>query len=566
MHACEAAEDCCNGSVGTEHLLIGILRIDDAPLTEVLKKQGITHQTIEQEVQILFGFNTSWTHQALYTSTVKSILKDAEILAQKKRKDVVGIDALSQALLEKENNVAQELLRRSGIVIETLIQELNQERIFENCKELKNMNQEVLLRKGKTALRDKEISAMIHTLMKMEKSNCVLTGPAGVGKTAIVEELAARIEKKQVPDALKNCQIAELNVNQLVAGTKYRGEFEARIQHLLSMLENHSEIILFIDEMHLIVGAGKAEGSLDVASVLKPALSRKGLRIIGATTDEEYERWIEKDKALQRRFVRIEVKEPDENMTLAMLKEKSRDLLEFHDLKLQKGLLKQCIRYSKEAFPHLKFPDKAIDLLDMSCSLAQSNSQKTVTLDLLKQAVSSFSSAPIVDEAWMKSLEAKLKMELSSQKVCELKEKITAAISQKSILFVSLFESKERLKRIQNCLVSELNASLWEVNGEILSMISLSDGLKTWSEKTRGLQFQIIWIEDADQLRDDLKTIINKNLMSEFLKLNGLDKTSCGLCVLCTSHQKQSCGFFAEGAKETDSLKSIDERKSSMVS
>lgn len=566
MHACEAAENCRNGSVGTEHLLIGILRIDDAHLTEILKKQGITYQTIEQEVQILFGFNTSLVTPALYTQTVKAILKEAELLAQKKRKDVIGIDALSQALLEKDNNVAQQLLRRSGIVIEDLIQELSQNGIFENCRELKNMNQSALQRKGKTALRDKEIDAMIHTLMKMEKSNCILTGPAGVGKTAIVEELASRIEKKQVPEALKNCQIAELNVNQIVAGTKYRGEFEARIQQLLGMLEKHPETILFIDEMHLIVGAGKAEGSLDIASVLKPALSRKGLRIIGATTDEEYERWIEKDKALQRRFVRIEVKEPDEEMTLAMLKEKSKDLMSFHDLKLQKGLLKQCIQLSKEAFPHLKFPDKAIDLLDMSCSLAQASAEKTVTLQLLKQAVSSFSSFPFSIEQWLNSLEIELQQDLSLEKFSELKEKITLAISEKTMTFVSLSESKEQLKRIQKSLVSALNASLWEVNGEILSMFSFPEGLKKWKDSSHGLQFQIIWIDEADQLREDLKRMIRRNLIPDVLKLSGLDGVNCGLCVLCTAKQKHSCGFYSESANDEDSIKSMDERKTSMVS
>ena len=569
MNACEAAEECRNASVGTEHLLIGILRINEARLTEALKKHGITDETIEQEVQILFGFESSLPRHVLYTNTVKSVLKEAEILAQKKKKNVVEIDALSQALLEKENNVAKELLRRSGIVIEELIQELNQNGIFENCTELINMNQKAVLRKGKTALREKEIETVIHTLMKMEKSNCVLTGPAGVGKTAIVEELASRIERKQVPDPLKNCIIAELNVNQMVAGTKYRGEFEARIQRLMTLLEHHPEIILFIDELHLIVGAGKAEGSLDIASVLKPALSRKGIKVIGATTDEEYERWIEKDKALQRRFVRIEVKEPDEKMTLMMLKEKSRDLLEYHGLKLQKGLLQQCIQLSKTAFPHLKFPDKAIDVLDMSCSLAQASSEKLVTPELLKQAVSSLSGFPVADDQWMKSLTLKLRNDLSSEKVDEIKEKIKTALNKNTFSFVHLLETGLRCESIQNILISELNASLLEIHGETLSLFSFSDSLKRMSESMKTSRFQLIWITEAEKLREDLQELIHHNLVHEVLKMNGLLNCCSGMCVLCTSNERNRCGFvpdFSNAEMRLESSKSMDERKKSMVS
>ena len=545
MHACQAAEDCRNSSVGTEHLLIGILKDHKAKLTQLLNQYGITEQKIQQEVKILFGFESSECFCAIYTSTVKAVLKDAELMADRKKKQEVSMDELSISLLKKENNVALELLRRSGIAVSELIDELNQEDLFYECQELRNLNQTAGLRKGKTALREKELEAIIHTLLKMEKSNCVLTGPAGVGKTAVVEELAARIEKNQVPEELRGCIIAELNVNQMVAGTKYRGEFEAKIQNLLTALKKYPHVILFIDELHLIVGAGKAEGSLDIASVLKPVLSRKGTRVIGATTNEEYERWIEKDKALQRRFVRIDICETDEQMTVSMLKEKAKDLQEYHHLKFQKGLLKQCVSVSAHLFPHLKFPDKAIDLLDMSCSMTKCRSLDTVTSEVMKEAASHLTQLPVSIEGTVSQIEADLKEELSACSLEKLKDGIEYALSRHCLSLVSFSESEEVVMKVLNQFVKRINAQVKQVHASVFSFCSFQDWLKGLYEDMNPSCFQIVVLKEMEKLPSGYASLLNQEVLQQLMDMLQIHSFACGLFLLC-GLKENSCGFKME--------------------
>ena len=541
FHACEAAEKNSSTSVGTEHLLIGILKNHNAKLTEALTRKGITDQKIFQEVQILFGFDVSDVHHVLYTNTVQSILKDAELLAQKKRHVEVSMDDLSLSLLNKENNVAIELLKRSGIAIDELIQELNQDDLFLTCRELKNMNQHSLRKKGKAAMREKEIEMMMYTLIKMEKSNCVLTGPAGVGKTAIVEELAAKIARRQVPDQLKNCIIAELNINHMVAGTKYRGEFEGKIQKLMNELNQHPNVILFIDELHLIVGAGKAEGSLDIASVLKPVLSRGGIRIIGATTCEEYERWIAKDKALQRRFVRIDIKEPDEQMTFHMLKEKAKDLQAYHEIRFQKGLLKQSISLSGILFPHLSFPDKAIDLLDISCSLAKIRNQDMVTYELMKEAASSLSHLPFSFDL-DSNFEAELRTVISDLSVQKIRFGIDYALQHHCFSFVCLDESEDALTQVQHKLKNLLSTEVREVSSEIFRMMSIQDWIKSICSQLHQGFFHIIRIHGAETMKEDLIRVMNESVLKEMMNLFQVSDCMIGLFLL-SFENNLTCGY-----------------------
>ena len=546
MHACQAAEDCRNSSVGTEHLLIGILKDHKAKLTQLLKRYGITEQKIQQEVKILFGFEASECFHAIYTSTVRSVLKDAELMADRKQKQEVSMDELSLSLLKKENNVALELLRRSGIAVSELIDELNQEDLFYECQELKNLNQSAVLRKGKTALREKEIEAIIHTLLKMEKSNCVLTGPAGVGKTAVVEELAARIAKNQVPEELRGCIIAELNVNQMVAGTKYRGEFEAKIQNLLNLLKKYPHVILFIDELHLIVGAGKAEGSLDIASVLKPVLSRSKIRVIGATTHEEYERWIEKDKALQRRFVRIDIQEPDEQMALSMLKEKAKDLQEYHQLKFQKGVLKHCISVSGHLFPHLKFPDKAIDLLDMSCSMAKCRAMDIVTKELMEEAASAVTKLPVSVEKSVVKLEDDLKEVLSVSSASKIREGIEHALHHHCFSFVSFTEPEEVLLKVQDKIMKHMNVQVKQIHASVFSFCSIQDWLKGLYAHMNPNCFQIVLLKEAEKLSSGCSSLMNSDMMQELMDMLQIHSFASGLFLLCGFRDKNSCGFNPE--------------------
>lgn len=225
--------------------------------------------------------------------------------------------------------------------------------------------------------RDKEINQMIGILNKRKKNNPLVIGDAGVGKTAIVEGLAIRIANRQVDRTLQDKKIFELNMNSLVAGTKFRGQFEERLEELLKELEKHKEIIVFIDEIHNIIGAGGTSGSMDAANILKPALARGEITCIGSTTMEEYKKHIESDSALERRFQRVYVEIPSNEETLDIITRIKNKYQDFHKVSYSEEILNKIIEFSDRYMPYRNFPDKAIDLLDEVGSYAKTNKIKT---------------------------------------------------------------------------------------------------------------------------------------------------------------------------------------------
>lgn len=558
LYALETAEDLCNASVGTEHLLIGILRIKEARLSELLRNKGITDQKMMREIQILFGFSSQEHTKIAYTKTLHDILNDAERKAGKREDKEVTIDDLSLALIENEGNVALQLIKRSGIAVEELIHQLNQQDIFEGIQELSNLNEKVMFRKGKVLQREKELMSIMIVLMRMEKCNCVLTGHAGVGKSALVEELAYRIEKGKVPDELKGHVIAQLNINQLVAGTKYRGEFEKRIQKLIGALQEKRNIILFIDELHLIVGAGKAEGSLDVASVLKPMLARSDLKVIGATTDEEYEKWIAKDKALQRRFVRIEITEPDEAMTVDMLKEKAKDLSRYHQIRFQKDLFPQCVALSKRLMPHLHFPDKAIDLLDMSCSCAKCDQKQIVDKESLNKAASLISDRPSSFSSFCEKFNT---LQVLDDKM--LSSIQTLIDHHKNTLWTLYGSEKETMHMKKSFSNAGFQVHCW--NAELLNELSFQEVLALIRKKLTAHRLQLLWIDAAQMLRADLHRMIS-SFFKQAVSLDGSCSADGVLVVLHHDNVEEKPGFVQNAEEKFFEAIIMDESCMSVLS
>ena len=219
--------------------------------------------------------------------------------------------------------------------------------------------------------REKEIDTVIGILSRKNKNNPALVGEPGVGKTAIAEGLAQRMAAGAVPPQLKNKRLYSLNMANLVAGTKYRGEFEERLRDVLAEIRRTGDVILFVDEMHTIVGAGAAEGAIDAANIFKPALGRGELQMLGATTLEEYRKFIEKDPALDRRFRPVMVEEPDKEATLAILHGLKPGLERHHHIRISEEAVQEAVRLSVRYLPDLYLPDKAIDLLDEGASHAR---------------------------------------------------------------------------------------------------------------------------------------------------------------------------------------------------
>lgn len=382
--------------VGSEHLLLAILSNVDIEVTTKLNDYNITYHNFKDEVVKVIGKGTLANQWFLYTPLLKRIIEGATIECKENKDKEVTPTHLFLSLLEEGDGVAIRILMGMNIDIDALYDEFSNSLVAKKSKnKRKLMIEEYSVDLNKRCLnheldpvvgRESEIDHIIEILSRRTKNNPLLIGEAGVGKTAIVEELTNRIVSDMVPNNLKNKRILSVAMSSLVAGTKYRGEFEERINKLLKEVEENDDIILFIDEIHTLVGAGGAEGAIDASNILKPALARGKIKVIGATTVEEYSKYLEKDKALDRRFQKIYVSEPDMKKTKDILL-KLKSLYEsFHNTLISDEIVDYIIEVSDKYIYNRKFPDKAIDILDEVCArtvLLKNNNEEKI--DKLKQ-------------------------------------------------------------------------------------------------------------------------------------------------------------------------------------
>ena len=362
--------------IGTEHLLIGIAHEADSAGGKILNSLGITVGTLEE---LLSGSrNTSLSRRSeLYVAPrTKRVLEMAVEEANELGNSYVGTEHLLLAILH-EGGLAVRILEQLGVTEDKLQKAFEDVLSEDNSKSDQSaslgdlsdfaidLNERAKQGKIDPVIgREEEINRVIQILSRRSKNNPVLIGEPGVGKTAIAEGLAQRIVNNDVPEILKNCHIISLNMSAVVAGTKYRGEFEERLKKVLDTVKQHPDWILFIDELHTLVGAGSSEGSMDAANIMKPALARGELHCIGATTLKEYKKYIEKDAALERRFQPVKVGEPNPADTLRIL-EGLRDRYEaFHKAKITDEALKAAVELSGRYITDRFQPDKSIDVID----------------------------------------------------------------------------------------------------------------------------------------------------------------------------------------------------------
>ncbi|WP_444180672.1 ATP-dependent Clp protease ATP-binding subunit [Dialister hominis] len=363
--------------IGTEHLLIGIAHEGDSAGGKILNSLGITVGTLEE---LLSGSrNTSlFRRSELYVAPrTKRVLEMAVEEANELGNSYVGTEHLLLAILHEGGGLAVRILEQLGVTEDKLQKAFEDVLSEDNSKSDQSaslgdlsdfaidLNERAKQGKIDPVIgREEEINRVIQILSRRSKNNPVLIGEPGVGKTAIAEGLAQRIVNNDVPEILKNCHIISLNMSAVVAGTKYRGEFEERLKKVLDTVKQHSDWILFIDELHTLVGAGSSEGSMDAANIMKPALARGELHCIGATTLKEYKKYIEKDAALERRFQPVKVGEPNPADTLRIL-EGLRDRYEaFHKAKITDEALKAAVELSGRYITDRFQPDKSIDIID----------------------------------------------------------------------------------------------------------------------------------------------------------------------------------------------------------
>lgn len=372
--------------VGSIHILLALAQIPDTPAT-LLRGAGLEYGFLREMILLLYrnGSRDLPLPQG-FTGQARRILREAGNEARLRNSRTVKPIHLLLSLLRSDRSAACRLLDITGLDISGLFTgaveqlEWNEDVVMKRKREgsatklLEQFSEDLLLKAASmdpVIGRDQEIETVIGILSRRNKNNPALIGEPGVGKTAIVEGLAQRMAAGNVPPQLRDKRLISLNMANLVAGTKYRGEFEERLRDVLSEIRRSGDVILFVDEMHTIVGAGAAEGAIDAANIFKPALGRGELQMLGATTLTEYRKYIEKDPALERRFRPVTVEEPDADATLKILHGLRPGLEHHHGIRITEEAMKEAVRLSKRYLPDLYLPDKAIDLLDEGAAHAR---------------------------------------------------------------------------------------------------------------------------------------------------------------------------------------------------
>lgn len=448
----EAAAELNHSYIGTEHILIGLLREKEGLACQVLEDHDVTEEKVLHMVsQLIQGSQTIVAEPEEYTPRSRRILEIANREAMRFRASAIGTEHLLIAILRETDCVAAQLLYSLGVQAQKVYQDIvlgigmdarAAKADMPSAKGKSRRKNEPLMvdqysrdltayaREGKldpVIGRHDEIQRVIQILSRRTKNNPCLIGEPGVGKTAVAEGLAQKIISGNVPETIKDKRVLTLDISGMVAGSKYRGEFEERIKRVISEVKEDGNILLFIDEIHTIIGAGGAEGAIDAANILKPSLARGELQIIGATTIEEYRKHIEKDAALERRFQPVMVEEPSEEEAVEILIGLKGAYENHHHVTITDEALEAAVHLSARYINDRFLPDKAIDLIDEACS---------------KVRLSSYTSSPKVKEL--------------EKKVAELEEEKEQAIKDEA------YERASEIKKTQK----ELNDEMIRLNSE----------------------------------------------------------------------------------------------------
>ena len=458
-----------NGYVGTEHLLYAISSLEDGMAGKLLLEQGVTSSLIDSMIEPTKKFKKS---KMEYSAKYNQTLTLCEEMRDETGIDFYGTEFVLLSLMKQKESRAVYILEALakdfqvlfGNVMKIIDSQLENEEqdVFtteNNYLKLygRNLNDLASLGKiGKVIGRENEINRLIQVLGRKNKNNPCIIGEAGVGKTAIVEGLAYSIVNGECPLSLKNKQIISLDLSSMIAGSKYRGEFEDRVKRVLQEAQDDPNIILFIDEIHTIIGAGSSEGTLDASNILKPVLARGEVRIIGATTIKEYRKYIEKDEALERRFQKILLEEPSIDDTIAILNGIKQSYEEFHNVDISKEIISYIVKMSGRYINSRCFPDKAIDLLDETCTYVKNlhNTKKSKN----KEEVINNSNIEDFSKA-LKAIKNKGKKELKSEERITIQvEDVNKVLSKMTNIPIDEF-SKDDISKLKN-LEKELNKQI----------------------------------------------------------------------------------------------------------
>ena len=511
----EAALKLGNKYVGTEHILLGLTLVSDSVAAKALESQGVTYHQVMDKIQSMTGGTSAYYIPADFTPRAKRVVESSVQEAFRMGTGYVGTEHILIALIRENDNIAVRIMVSLDLNLQRLYDDImnmlgegedqnssargmnsqgeKQEKSATETLDKFSRDMTALAKKNKfdpIVGRDKEIERIVQILSRRTKNNPCLVGDPGVGKTAIVEGLAQKIAEGNVPDTLKNKRIVGLDLSAMVAGSKYRGEFEERMKKAMDEVKADGNIILFVDEIHTIIGAGAAEGAIDASNILKPALSRGEIQLIGATTLEEYRKHIEKDAAFERRFQPVKVEEPDEQAAVAMLKA-LRDKYEMHHkVTISDDAIEAAVKLSARYVSDRFLPDKAIDLIDEAAS---------------RLRLKTFSAPDYVAEM--------------EEKLAEMEKEKEAAIKTEE------FEKAAEIKRAQDALRAQWKEAKkeWENNHEnqaqVVTREEVAEVVSVWT----GVPLQSLQEEESQRLLH-LEDILHQRVIGQSEAVKALAK------------------------------------------
>lgn len=487
--------------IGSEHLLLAILK-NNQELVNKFKKYKITYKSFKEELINLVGIGDNTPDLLLYSTTLKTILENV-IIESRETGDEISVNELLLSLLNEGEGKAIRILLSLGVDINKLYSDISEKRKIKQKKSKKLIVEELGVDLTKRAKnneldpvigRDIELNRVIEILSRRTKNNPLLIGEAGVGKTAIAEELARRIVSGNVPMPLKNKRIISVDMACTVAGTKYRGEFEERIKKMVKELEDNDDVIIFIDEIHTLVGAGGAEGAIDASNILKPALARGKLKLIGATTISEYKKFIEKDNALDRRFQKVFVEEPDKSNLKNILMNLKSIYEAYHGVKIEEKLIDKIIALSDRYIYDRCEPDKSIDILDEVCtkvSLKEAKEEKEIIKlsDCLTKIQKEKNNAIInqnYDKAYsLKEDEEELQSKINKLKLDYMRKEKVKKVKLKDIVEVVSSKTKIPINEISKDYITSINEIEKTLKENIIGQDEAIDKLIDISKKIK---------------------------------------------------------------------------------
>ena len=508
--------------VGSEHLLLAILK-NKNNVSVKLREYGVTYEKFRDEVISTIGIGSSDNEFLLYTPLLKRVIENAILDSKETNHGVVLVSHLFSALLEEGEGIAIRILVSLGVDLDLIYQDFRTRFIKESNVKKDLLLDEIGIDLNKKAMegkvdpvvgRDNEVKRVLEILSRRCKNNPVLIGEAGVGKTAIVEEVARRLAFGEVPSILKNKRIVSVSMSSFVAGTKYRGEFEERMTRILKEIEDDPNIILFVDEIHTLVGAGGAEGAIDASNILKPALARGDIHMIGATTTFEYKKSIDRDAALERRFQKVIVNIPNRENVISILNTLKPIYEDYHNVTISSNLIPSIVDLASKYILDRIEPDRSIDLLDEVCARVHlKESRESIKLNSLKK-----------DYKDLERRKTDFVLSGNFKEATLIKEEENKVMNNINLLEISLYDKDKSVVKIDDIydVLKDRGNNVFKSKSEIRSCLSNFD-----------TNFKSV--VGQDKAINDLRCLYQKMLISDYIpSILIAGSTGCGKSMIAS--------------------------------